>query len=99
MVCPKCKENTAHRVAREGFYDQTANLFFFKPYSCTACSHRFRVLRLDLGVAALRAAMEERRMRFRSRKNWKRIRRDLMFYGFGALAMAAVIYYITRQRA
>jgi hypothetical protein len=79
--------------------DHAANWFFFKPYSCHACRHRFYALREDMGSAALRAEVGDRLSNVRFGKNWRRNKREMVIYLFAGLMLAAMIYYLAQQRA
>lgn len=98
MTCPKCKDDRARRTERVGTADNLANRFFFKPYSCHACQHRFYALRQDVGVTAWRKQMAENISTASFGKNHKRNTRELFIYGFAALAIVAMIYYLIQQR-
>jgi hypothetical protein len=98
MICPRCKENTAHRAERVGFIDNTANRFLFKPYSCGECRHRFYALRRDITGAALRADVSRWFAGYNLGRKGKRNRRELVIYALAAVAIVAVIYYISQQR-
>jgi len=98
MICPKCKEDRARRTERASTADHIANRFFFKPYSCHACQHRFYALREHMGVTAWRKQMAESISTASFGKNYKRNTRELLIYGFAALAIVAMIYYLIQQR-
>jgi hypothetical protein len=103
MICPKCKEDSAHRSERVSFADHAVNRFFFKPYSCGACRHRFYALRRDITWNNLREEFRGRldrvRDRFRSGRQRRRYRRELLFYTIASLAVVAIMFYIAQQRA
>jgi hypothetical protein len=99
MICPKCKEDRARRTERVNAVDHIANRFFFKPYSCHSCQHRFYALRQDVGMSAMRAELTQRFAGARLRKNHKRNKREFLIYVFAALAIIAMIYYLAQQRA
>jgi hypothetical protein len=99
MICPKCKENAAHRAERVGFVDHAVNRFYFKPYACGGCSHRFYALRRDLNWPALRE--ELRRQWDESRRKKQRRGRGLEWaiYLLVGLAVFGVIYLLMQQRS
>ena len=97
MVCPKCKIDHAHRSHRKGL-ERLAGLFGYYPYRCRECGHRF----LHLGYALPqeltgKQSETEREIRsMRARIRWRRKRRTLLLYGFGALVFLGFLYFITR---
>jgi hypothetical protein len=99
MTCPKCKGDRAHRTERVGAVDNAASWFLLKPYSCRGCSHRFYGRRKDLNIAAVRMELTEHLAKVKSNRKWRRNQRELLIYGFAALALGALIYFLSQQRA
>jgi hypothetical protein len=81
-----------------GAIDNAVNRFYFKPYCCDACLHRFYVLRRDVSLAAMRMEIGEWISRFGSRKPGRRTRREIFIYIVAALVVAETISYFSRQR-
>jgi transcriptional regulator NrdR family protein len=97
MICPKCKKDNAHRAERRGFLDNAANRFYYKPYSCTACSHRFYSFRPPYTFYGLRMEAKERIADQFSRKNRKRLLRGLYAYAAALAFIAVMLYMFTRS--
>jgi hypothetical protein len=98
MTCPKCGEQRAHRSHRAGIKDRFMRLFQLIPYRCKNCSVRFYAYRAGERSSRLRTNEERKIMQLRRRLRWKRSRRELIAYGFGALLLLAVIYTLVQQR-
>lgn len=99
MTCPKCKKDRAHRAERSGPVDQVLNWFVLKPYYCRDCKHRFHNFPSGERGPTVRMEIEQRIQQFKRRKGWKRTFRELMFYGFAIVLLAAVLYFVFRQPA
>ncbi len=98
MICPKCKENRAHRSHRTGLKDWFARFFDEIPYRCHACDTRFYAYRGGENSEKLRTPEEMKIMQLRRTLRWKRSRRELTVYGIAALVMIFIIYYALQQR-
>jgi hypothetical protein len=98
VICPKCGEQRAHRSHRNGIKDRIMRIFQMIPYRCGKCSVRFYAYRAGEKSSKLRTSEERRIMALRRRVRWKRSRRELWAYGFGALLLAAIIYSVIQQR-
>ncbi len=98
MICPKCGEQRAHRSHRKGFKDRIMHTFEMIPYRCSKCSSRFYAYRAGEKSSKLRTNEERKIMELRRRLRWKRSRRELVAYAFGALILIAVVYTIMQQR-
>jgi len=98
MICPKCKEDRAHRSHRAGIRDRILHFFSQIPYRCHACNHRFYAYRDGETSPRLRTAEEIRIMRLRRKMRWKKSRIELAAYAICSIIVAAVIYYLIQQR-
>jgi hypothetical protein len=98
MTCPKCGEQRAHRSHRSGIKDRFLRMFEMIPYRCKKCSVRFYAYRAGEKSSKLRTSEERKIMELRRRLRWKRSRRELAAYGFGALLLLAIIYTVLQQR-
>jgi type II secretory ATPase GspE/PulE/Tfp pilus assembly ATPase PilB-like protein len=98
MICPRCKEDRAHRTERMGAVDNAANWIFLKPYSCRGCRHRFYARRPDFNLLALRMEMGERIAKANTNRKWKRKKREMLIYGCAGLVVVAMIYMLAQQR-
>jgi hypothetical protein len=98
MICPKCKENRAHRSHRAGLKDRLFYVFSQIPYRCHACNTRFYAYRAGEKSARLRTREEMKIMQLRRRLRWKRSKRELAAYGIAALLLLFIIYYTLQQR-
>jgi hypothetical protein len=98
MLCPKCKIDHAHRSHRKGL-ERLVGIFGYYPYRCRECGHRFlhfRYASLPEGPPGKRSETEREIRSTRVRIRWKRKKRALLLYGFGALVFLSFLYYITR---
>jgi hypothetical protein len=68
------------------------------PYRCSKCSERFYAYRAGEKSSKLRTSEERKIMELRRRLRWKRSRRELVAYGFGALILLAIVYTVLQQR-
>ena len=98
MICPKCKENKAHRSRRSGLRDGLASLFLRTPYRCGACKARFYVNLRAESVLKLRTPEEKRVIKLRRELQARKIRRQLIGYGLSSLILVLVLYYLFQQR-
>ncbi len=96
MTCPYCEENRAHRSHRKGLNDRMHLLFKQIPYRCKNCSRRLYAYRAGEDSPRMRTHEERKIMELRRRLRWKRTKRELVIYGFGALCFAVVIYFLIR---
>ena len=97
MICPRCKENRAHRSHRSGIVDHLARWFAVKPYRCHACNHRFYVYRDGETSPKLRTPEERRIMKLRRAIRWRRTRGEVLLYGVSSLILLALLYYVLTQ--
>jgi hypothetical protein len=97
MLCPKCKIDHAHRSHRKGL-EHLVGLIGYYPYRCRECGYRFLQFRYaNLPEVPGKRSETEREIRStRVRIRWKRKKRALLLYGFGALVFLGFLYYITR---
>ena len=98
MICPKCKENRAHRSHRAGLTDRFLRLFQQIPYRCHGCNQRFYAYRAGERSSKLRSHEEMKIMQLRRRLRWKRSRLALAMYGLATLVLIAIIYVALQQR-
>lgn len=98
MICPKCKENKAHRSRRDGFKDWFMSLFLRIPYRCRACKARSYVYPYGEKSEKLRTPEEQRVIKLRKALRAQKIKRELIAYGIGSLILFAVLYYFFQQR-
>ena len=98
MICPKCKENRAHRSRRSGFQDWAASLAFRIPYRCRACKERSYINPRGAGGLKLRTPEERRVIKMRRGLQTKKLKRELIAYGLGSLILLAILYYVFQQR-
>lgn len=97
MICPKCKENKAHRSRRSGLKDWAASLILRIPYRCRACGVRVHISRFGSEWTGLRTSEERRVLQQRRALKLRKIRRELIAYGIGSLIMLGVLYYLFQQ--
>lgn len=98
MICPKCKENKAHRSRRSGFMDWAASLTLRMPYRCHACQARTYISNYGADMTRVRTAEERRVIQLRRNLKVQKIKRELVAYGIGLLTMLALLYYLFQQR-
>ncbi len=98
MICPKCKENKAHRSHRSGTADRIRSWIAIKPYRCHACNHRFYAYRDGESSSRLRTTEERRIMALRRKIRWRKSRVELMGFAIGSVLVAVVIYFLIQQR-
>ncbi len=98
MICPKCKENKAHRSRRSGFKDWVASLFLYIPYRCHACKERSYVLSYGGGSMKLRTPEERRVIKLRRGLRIKKLKRELIGYGLSSIVLILILYYFLQQR-
>lgn len=98
MICPKCKENRAHRSRRSGFRDWAASLMFRTPYRCRACKARSYINLHGAGSLKLRTPEERRVIKMRRSLRNKKLKRELIAYGIGTLILAAILYFLLQDR-
>jgi hypothetical protein len=99
MICPKCKENSARRAERKGFFDKVANQFMLKPYVCAACRYRFHALSGKAAGPGVWQAIMERVSRLFSRNQGERARRELTMYILAGVVISVLVYVFTRPPA
>ncbi len=97
MICPKCKENKAHRSRRSGFRDWVAGLFLQTPYRCHACRNRFYINLRGGNVLKLRSAEEKRVIKLRRELRMRQVRRQLLGYGISSIVLILILYYLFQQ--
>jgi predicted Zn-ribbon and HTH transcriptional regulator len=98
MICSKCGEASAHRSHRAGIKDRLVRIFQMIPYRCRKCGHRFYAYRAGETSSKLRTHEERKIMELRARLRWKRSKRELLAYGFGALILIVIVYVAIQQR-
>jgi hypothetical protein len=98
MICPKCRQDRAHRSHRAGFKDRFFLLLDQIPYRCHACNTRFYAYRGGEQSEKLRTREEMKIMHLRRTLRWKRSKRELTVFGIGALVLAIIIYLALQQR-
>ena len=98
MICPKCKENNAHRSRRSGLKDRFATLLLLTPYRCRACKERYYINLRGSNVLELRTPEEKRVIRMRRGLRVQQIKRQLLGYGISSLILLAILYYLFQQR-
>jgi predicted Zn-ribbon and HTH transcriptional regulator len=98
MLCPRCKADHAHRSHRKGVVERLGSWIGYYPYRCRECGYRFLQFRYAIPPESPGKHSEtEREIRTtRVRIRWKRKKRALLLYGFGALIFLSFLYYITR---
>lgn len=97
MICPKCKENKAHRSRRSGVKDWALALILRIPYRCRACGVRVYISKFGSGATGLRTSEERRVLQMRRALKLRRMKRELMAYGIGLVIMIGVLYYLFQQ--
>src|SRR5579863_904851 len=98
MICPKCKENRAHRSRRSGFKDWVAGVFLHVPYRCRACNARTYVYPHGSISMSLRTPEERRVIKLRRSLRAKKLKRELIGYGISSLILILILYYFLQQR-
>lgn len=93
MICPKCKNNRAHRSHRT-FSERVIGWVGFKPYRCKECKHRFYAYRGGERSEKLRSTEERRIMALRRKIKWKRTKGELVLYAVGLVVMLVLIRYL-----
>ena len=78
--------------------DRLMRVFEMIPYRCSKCSARFYAYRAGEKSSKLRTNEERKIMELRRRLRWKRSRRELIAYAFGALILIAIVYTMIQQR-
>lgn len=102
MLCPKCKNDRAHRSHRNGAKEHLASLLAYYPYRCRGCQHRFLRSRYAAvqAPASDRHRSTEREIRAtRKAKDRQRKKRHLAIYGIALLLFLAFLYLVTRYRS
>lgn len=100
MICPKCKENAAHRAERVGFLDHALNRFYFKPYACDGCRHRFYALRRDINWQVVKEEVSREWLEYRRKKQRRgRMNWGWVVYCLAGLATFGLIYLLMQQRS
>ena len=97
MNCPKCQDGTAHRSHRQGLKDYVWGQFSLIPYRCKNCRRRFYAYRAGEKSDKMRSPEERRIMKIRRAIKWKRSKREVSIFLFGASVFALVVYWITRH--
>jgi len=99
VICPKCKEDRAHRAHRQGIKELVAAMFSRFPYRCHNCGHRYLVYRYEERPSEVPLTSTEREIqRTRLTQRRKRSRRVFLLYASALLVFLAFLYYITRER-
>jgi hypothetical protein len=98
MICPKCKENKAHRSRRDGFKDWVMSLAMRIPYRCRACKTRSYVYPYGGNSLKLRTSEERRVIKLRRTLKMQQVKRQLIGYGIGSLILILILYYFFQQR-
>jgi hypothetical protein len=98
MICPKCKENKAHRSRRAGFKDWVMSLTMRIPYRCRACKTRSYVFPYGGGTLKLRSAEERRVIKLRRGLRMQQLKRQLIGYGISSIILILILYYLFQQR-
>ncbi len=98
MICPKCKENNAHRSRRAGLKDWVASVFLHTPYRCHACKWRGYVSAYSGSSMKLRTPEERRVIKMRRTLKTKKLKRELIGYGISSLILILLLYYFLQQR-
>lgn len=100
MICPKCKENRAHRSHRKGVWEYVAGFFAFYATRCHGCGYRFLRFRYAPGAQEREPTATEREIRStRSAIKWRRKKQELFLYLLGALVFLVFLYFVTRPAA
>lgn len=98
MICPKCKEDRAHRSHRSGIKDSILHFFNQIPYRCHSCNSRFYAYRAGESSSRLRTHEEMKIMQLRRRLRWKRSKRELAAYAIATAVLVCIIYFTLQQR-
>lgn len=98
MICPKCRENRAHRSHRSGPKDYLLRMFHQIPYRCHNCKARFYAYRSGERSEKLRTHEEMKIMQLRRKIRWKRSKRELAVYGVAAGILVVIVYMALQQR-
>ena len=99
MICPKCKEDRAHRARRAGFVDHCVSIAGFYPHSCRACKTRFRAYRRPSSekLPSTNPEVENEIRATRSARSWKLKQRQILLYCLAFLLFAAILYFLTHE--
>jgi len=98
MICPRCKENKAHRSRRAGFKDWAMSLVLRIPYRCRACKARSYVYPYGGTSLKLRTSEERRVIKLRRGLRMQQLKRQLIGYGISSLILVLILYYLFQQR-
>jgi len=98
MICPKCKEDKAHRSRRAGFKDWVARVFLYVPYRCRACGTRSYIFPHGSASMRLRTPEELRVIKLRRSLRTKKLKRELIGYGISSIILVLILYYFFQQR-
>ncbi len=97
MICPKCKEDKAHRSHRSGVKEHLVSVFAFYPYRCFKCKNRF--LRHKYEPESQETSGTEREIRATRRNiRRKRVKREFLMYAAGLVLFLVFLYFLTRER-
>ena len=100
MLCPKCKEDRAHRSHRRGVWEYVAALLAYYPYRCHACEKRFLRFKYAKGEPGHEPTSTEREIRSTRRAiKWRRKKQELVLYALGILVFLVFLYLITQPRS
>jgi len=58
VMCPRCDKDFVQRVSRQGVIERAGGLFFFYPFLCQLCGHRFK--RLQWGTRYVKTKIDRR---------------------------------------
>ena len=101
MLCPKCKNDRAHRSHRSGVTEHLASLLTYYPYRCRECQHRFLLSRyasIETPPSTQHRSTEREIRATRKAKDWQRKKRHFTIYAVALLLFLAFLYLVTRDR-
>jgi hypothetical protein len=98
MVCPNCKNDSAHRSHRAGLTEHMVSVVGYHPYRCPQCKVRFLKFRYSLPEAAPSAprGVEREIAATQGALRRQRKRRELLLYVLALLVFGVVLYLLTR---
>lgn len=101
MLCPKCKNDRAHRSHRNGAKEHLASLLAYYPYRCRECNHRFlqtRHQQIEVPGGGNHQSAEREIRATRKAKTWQRKKRHIAIYGIALLLFLAFLYLVSQDR-